>query len=222
MNGKEINLTSDNVIIKSNNFNVDKNGNMNCNNSNVNGTITSNNVNITGGKIKLANVPTDANEYFRIESNNGDCFAASGSRMWLNRGTGGTAIYLQGGYLDQASIILTNKDGTSTDIFGHGITTPTLTQTSLEEIKKNIEEYREGLEIIKNSKIYQYNFKSEEDTDKKHIGFVIGEKYNTPKQVIAKTGDGIDTYSMTSVLWQAVKELIQKVENLENKLEGGQ
>lgn len=29
-NGKEINLTGDNTIIKSNNFNVDKNGNMNC------------------------------------------------------------------------------------------------------------------------------------------------------------------------------------------------
>ena len=50
LNGKEINLTSDNTIIKSNNFNVDKNGNMSCTNANISGTISSSDANITGGK----------------------------------------------------------------------------------------------------------------------------------------------------------------------------
>ena len=54
LNGKEINLTGDNTIIKSNNFNVDKNGNMTCNNANVNGKITSNDATITGGKITIS------------------------------------------------------------------------------------------------------------------------------------------------------------------------
>lgn len=46
-NGKEINLTSDDMSIKSTNFNVDKNGNITCNNS------TFNNAQINGGRIWL-------------------------------------------------------------------------------------------------------------------------------------------------------------------------
>lgn len=42
LNGKQINLTSDNTVIKSNNFNVDKNGNMSCNNGNFSGDININ------------------------------------------------------------------------------------------------------------------------------------------------------------------------------------
>ena len=37
LNGKEINLTSDNTTIKSTNFSVDKNGNMECNNAKFKG-----------------------------------------------------------------------------------------------------------------------------------------------------------------------------------------
>ena len=35
LNGKNINLTGDNTIITSNNFNVDKDGNMSCSNANI-------------------------------------------------------------------------------------------------------------------------------------------------------------------------------------------
>lgn len=62
LNGKNINLTGDNTIITSNNFNVDKDGNMSCKNADIsgtvhasngtfNGTIVSNNANITRRKI---------------------------------------------------------------------------------------------------------------------------------------------------------------------------
>ena len=37
LNGKEINLTSDNTVIKSTNFKVDKDGNMTCNNAKISG-----------------------------------------------------------------------------------------------------------------------------------------------------------------------------------------
>lgn len=39
MHGKKIDLTADNVRISSNNFNVDANGDMTCNNANINGVI---------------------------------------------------------------------------------------------------------------------------------------------------------------------------------------
>ena len=48
LDGKQINLTSDDITISSTNFNVDKNGNLSCSNANISGTITSNNANITG------------------------------------------------------------------------------------------------------------------------------------------------------------------------------
>ena len=77
------------------------------------------------------------------------------------------------------------------------------------------------MEIVKNSEIYTYNFKTENDDDKKHIGFVIpdlGGSYKTPKQVISADEEGILNYDMTSILWKAVQEVITKME----KLEGGQ
>lgn len=101
----------------------------------------------------------------------------------------------------------------------NNMTCANLTQTSKESVKKNIEEYKENaLEIVNNSKIYDYNFKFEKDTDKKHKGFVIGDlggNYAIPEQVISKNGQGIDTYTMTSILWKAVQELNEKVERLE-------
>ena len=45
LNGKEINLTGDNTTIKSNNFNVDKDGNMSCKNA------TMDSAKIEGGNI---------------------------------------------------------------------------------------------------------------------------------------------------------------------------
>lgn len=53
--GKTIDLTADWIDIQSNNFTVDENGNMTCQNANISGTITSNNANITGGNIHLTN-----------------------------------------------------------------------------------------------------------------------------------------------------------------------
>lgn len=48
ISGNEINLTSKNIKISSNNFNVDKDGNLSCTNANIKGTIESSNGNIGG------------------------------------------------------------------------------------------------------------------------------------------------------------------------------
>jgi hypothetical protein len=84
---------------------------------------------------------------------------------------------------------------------------------SKEEYKTNITQYNQNaLELIKNSNLYWYNYKKEENKEKKHIGFIIGKDYKTPNEVISTNGDGIDLYSMTSVLWKAVQELNEKLE----------
>lgn len=218
LNGKNINLTGDNTIITSNNFNVDKDGNMTCNNATMNNA-TMNNASIDGGKINLKNIPSNDQGYFTILSTNGDNFAVSGSRMWLNRGTGGSAIYFQGGYLNQAGIILTDQDGSTTYLYGNGITTPTLTQTSLERQKKNFEKLQDNaLETIKGIDIYKYNLKNEKDTDKKHIGFVIGDNYNYSKEVTSLDNQGVDIYAFTSLCCKAIQEQQEQIEELKKEI----
>lgn len=109
--------------------------------------------------------------------------------------------------------------GSKTWIYEDKIQTPLLVQTSKESIKKNFEKINNAIGIIKNSEIYKYNFKLENDKDKKHIGFVIpdlGGEFKTPSEVIL--GDGIDTYSMISVLWKAVQEQQEKIEKLEETI----
>lgn len=115
----------------------------------------------------------------------------------------------------------------NTQIDDNGITTPTVTQTSKEEKKKNFEKLENALNIIKNTDIYKYNLKSQTDDDKKHIGFVIGKNYKYSKEItsVDKSGNeiGADLYSFVSVCCKAIQEQQEQIEELENrikKLEG--
>lgn len=90
-----------------------------------------------------------------------------------------------------------------------------VTHSSKEEYKKNIEEKTGCLKLVKNAKIYSYLFKEENNNSKKHIGLVIGNNYNNPEEVLNKAKDGIELYNMVGILWQAVRELTEKVEKLE-------
>ena len=108
--------------------------------------------------------------------------------------------------------------GLETSVSNAGITTPVLTQTSLEERKKNIEKLNKALDIIKEVDIYKYNLKNEDDDDKKHIGFVIGDNYQYSKEITSKNNDGADIYSMVSVCFKAIQEQQQLIERLENKI----
>lgn len=125
---------------------------------------------------------------------------------------------------DQIFMSIDGDDVNQTTITAEEITTPRVTQTSLESIKKNIEKTKiNALKIINNSDIYTYNYKTEEDKDKKHFGFVIGDNYNTPAEVISN-GKGIETYTMSSIMWKAIQELSKKIDELNkeiNKLKGG-
>lgn len=210
--GKEINMTADNTIIKSTNFNVDKNGNMTCNNA------TMNNLTVNNGKIQL-NAGTSANPNFKI----GEDLFITETYFSMGRETlYGDFIAISASSTGTTEINV-NSGGQQTRILASGIETPKLTQTSLESIKKNISIYNENaLETILNSDIYTYNLKSEKDTDNKHIGFVIGKGYRTPKQVMNNEQNGIELYSAIGILWKGMQEHVQeqqkKIEELENKL----
>ena len=93
-----------------------------------------------------------------------------------------------------------------------------LEQTSRVEDKKNFEKLNNAKEILNNTDIYKYNLKIEDDKDKKHIGFVIGDNFNYSSEITSKNNDGVDIYSMISVLWQVVKEQQTKIVELEKKI----
>ncbi len=87
---------------------------------------------------------------------------------------------------------------------------------SLEERKKNITIFdKNAIDIIKNSDIYEYNYKTEKDTDKKHVGFIIGPKYRTPKEAISADGESIDIYALCSIMSKAMKDITNRLEKLE-------
>ena len=242
LKGKNINLTGDNTTISSTNFNVDKNGNMTCKNANVSGTITSSNANITGGSIKVGNnftVNSSGNMTCKnatitgglielYSSNNEANFqiteygGGSQTRAWSGGMSFETPNYNTiiniATALSNPTMNFSNSQN-FTYVSANDIMTPSLTQTSLESIKKNISKFnKNATEIINNADIYEYNLKSDADTDKKMIGFVIGDNYKTPNEVIDKNGQAVSLYSAIAILWKAVQELSARVEQLEKEV----
>ena len=117
------------------------------------------------------------------------------------------------------SIQLYNANGNHTTITQNGITTPTLTQTSKAELKKNFEKLENALDIIKQTDIYKYNLKSEDDKTKKHIGLVIGDKYNYSKEITSNDNESVDIYSFISVCCKAIQEQQEQIESLQKRIE---
>ena len=243
LNGKEIDLTGDNVKIKSNNFNVDENGNMSCSNANINGTVTSSNATITGGNINVKDNGTwDSGQIIATNSNNSDRqanFFSDG--IWCKSDWNGdiegtyystqfAVVNLSGEAINYGIIgdlgennIKPNfrifDTNSRTIIYPDKIVTPTVTQTSKESEKKNFEELQNGIDIIKDIDIYKYNLKSEEDTTKKHIGFVIGNNYNYSKEVTSNNNDGVDIYSFVAVCCKAIQEQQEQIESQNNLIQ---
>ena len=221
--GKTINMTSDNIAISSTNFNVDKNGNLNCSKATItDGEITLISPNLNTPKLK---VKTDDNNYVDIGSGRIRLMVNNSARVLMTGSNTGFTAYdgsqtvIAGGYV---SIKDTNKtEKISLDGTTGTVTCVSLIQTSKESAKKNIKKYTENAtEIVKNSEIYTYNFKSENDDHQKHIGFVIGDEggnYKTPEEVISN-GEGIEPYTMTSILWKAVQEQQKIIEELQKEI----
>lgn len=197
------------------NFKIDTKGNMQANNGKF-----------IGGEIKLTG-GTESEPNFYVE---GDEFgtALTPEGLYINHNTDtskhvyvysdnvGGGIVLGG----NASNDITLRAGSSPKITCYGeVQAQSHTYLSLEEKKKNITEFnKKAISIVKNAKLYEFNYKTEDDKKKKHIGFVIGEKYNTPKEVISTDGQGIDGYATNSILWKALQEQQEMIESLQQQI----
>lgn len=215
LNGKDINLTGDNTIISSTNFNVDKNGNMSCNNAQI-----------TGGKINVG--ANEGDIQIKVYNNNhvNEDTSIYPGRIQIHSDNETDYLIDMGiaeGEEKFGSMRLVNSSVSSeTKIDAYQVMSPIISQISLEKYKKNFEKLQDNaLETIKNIDIYKYNLKSEKDTDKKHIGFVIGDNYNYSKEVTSIDNQGVDNYSFTSLCCKAIQELSQQVGELKKQLKEG-
>ncbi len=97
-----------------------------------------------------------------------------------------------------------------------------LTQTSSEKIKKNIEELdkQKALDLIRNTKIYQYFLREQKDEDgniidvskKQQFGAVI-EK-GCPDEFVSDDGESINLYSMIATCIAAIQKQQEEIDIL--------
>lgn len=205
--GNTINLGSKSITITSDAFNVDRNGNV----SIIDKTGTS-------GSFKIYSEGTDYETDIRSF---GQFFQGPNGYVGIE-----ADFTLQGGSI---KVSPTQEDWENCTLIQNGsVECVKLTQTSLAERKKNIEKLKDNaIDIIKNIDIYKYNLKSENDTDKKHIGFVIGDDYKYSEEVTSLDNKGVDNYSFTSLCCKAIQEqqevielLLTKLKEMEVKLNG--
>ena len=205
LNGKTINLTSDNIAIQSTNFSVDKNGKMTCSSANIN-----------GGQIDLIQTGTYAFRYFNNSNKNtGYMLYIASDILGINNGNDHIEVGCQG----YPSIDVYRSGSSGTYIKYNGISTPSLSQTSREEDKKNFEKLNNALGVIKDIDIYKYNLKEDDDNTKKHLGFVIGDKYKYSEEVTSNENNGVDLYSFVSLCCKAIQEQQAEIEELKKRLE---
>ena len=228
INADKINING--AISANGNFEVDTDGNMKC----TNGTFN-------GGKITLLDNGEQSDAKLEIESNNAQVALwslgfnvgnSSGFNGYIHHNNfaiqkSGNNDRIEYGIIgdivnpnnqEDVSLRLFDSDNNETELTPTQITTPKLTQTSLESIKKNISKFtKSATDIINNADIYEYNLKTDKDDDKKLIGFIIGDDYKTPAEVISKEGQAVELYSAIGILWKAVQELSARVEQLEKE-----
>ena len=203
LNGKEINLTGDNTTIKSNNFNVDKDGNMSCKNA------TMDSAKIEGGNLKMwGNTTLDGVRVFQDSSKDVSYMAYMVSDViGVNKG-------------DERSAMMSNYIGTgNSSMLPNEISSPIITQTSLERKKKNFEKLEDNaIETIKNIDIYKYNLKTEKDTDKKHLGFssngLAENKDNSDEKTMQKEYEETKKEVMAELKKELRPEFINRIDDI--------
>ena len=206
-----ISIIGNRLEIDTENFKLTQTGKCTANN------FSSNSVDITGGRIELYTDSEEQAPVFIIRKNENDNEQDGSyvSDTGFQTVMGNSSADVQSGRI----MIVNWDDNSSTEIFSFGIYTPSLTQTSKLESKKNIEIFKNGLDVIRNTDIYQYHLKSQTDDDKKHIGFIIGENYNYSELITSSNNDGVDLYSMIAVAYQSIKEIVEKYDSKIEKQE---
>jgi hypothetical protein len=104
-------------------------------------------------------------------------------------------------------------------------TAATISCTSDERLKKNIEDYNDALEVVKKLDAKEFNMKAEADGARKQVGFLAQELEKVLPELVLTDQDGYKSigYSgLVPILSEAVKEQQIEIEKLQaNMLSGG-
>jgi hypothetical protein len=194
------------TISANGNFKVDTQGNMTCNNATINNAKIRN-----IGRTNSITVGSEESEYqglvssvYPAQINLKNHYMSGGAEIIEPE------VYLFWEFANETTQLLASGLVTTGQISSvNGVC-----QGSKAEIKKNFEKLDNALDIVKETDIYKYNLKKEKNTEKKHIGFVIGDKFKYRQEITSKDNEGVDLYSMVSVLWKAVQEQQKEIEEL--------
>lgn len=102
-------------------------------------------------------------------------------------------------------------------VFTGSVTASSFINSSKKEIKQDITKAESALSKVANADIMSFKYKDSDD--RKHLGLVIGEEYNTPSEVVAD--GGVDLYAMVSMSWKAIQELTEEIESLKKEIANG-
>lgn len=91
------------------------------------------------------------------------------------------------------------------------------TVSSSERYKTNIVEVGDVRDVIENSTIFKYQRITDKDDPREEYGLVL--ERNCPELLMNDNQDGVDTYTMLSILWKDHQRLIQEYEELKRRVE---
>lgn len=188
-----------------------------------NGDTFINNATISGGKIELTNSSTSgaANAKLIVKNPDGQYSYYRGDGLGFSNPNSGDNLYLAPNY----GLNVQNSSGDAFIGLGYmqvsgNAYAASFVNTSNEESKKNIKEFKDNaINIIKNTDIYEFNYKNEKDIKDKHIGIIIGDKYNYSKKITDNENNGVDLYSMISVTYKAIQEQQEIIENQQKQID---
>ena len=213
LSGNTINLSGKNIKISSNNFSVDENGNMILKSSDgkTEGTTSFIIVNTERyvelkeyyNRVLLKNSSAGVTASMMI----GDAQSGILGDIGVSNNSSSASLTVEDG--GTASMSVGNNNGNWSYVYPDYIKSTEFRNSSLESLKKNFEKLdnETALNIVLDTDIYKYNLKSQKDTDKKHIGFVIGDKYKYSKEITSQNNDGVNNYSMISASYGAIQKL---------------
>lgn len=218
-NGSLFEVKADNIKLEgyttiNNGFSVDLEGNMTCRNANVVGGT------INGAYLELSDEGSNDASIQITNTHSVTDGRGSYSSNLIELDGNGHIIYIStDSVFDDSASPFTDFD----NIFkiyqnGNAWLRGTLTQGSKENLKKDFEKYENALDEINKIDIYKYRFNTENNKSKKHIGFIIGDKYNYSKEITSENDDGVDLYSFVSLCCKAIQEQQEQIEQLKEEI----